>query len=105
MADSGVSSRNAREATLWRIVRLIHLRLIGHFTGVDLLGRSRAEQEQALLKWHAKMEVDVDALAEVMDAARAAGVTAAHVRMHVLEGVDHEMVDQAIDGARSDEDA
>lgn len=104
MTEPG-TPRTAREATLWRIVRVVYLRLIGHHTGVDLLARSAAEQEQALERWHLKMEQDCSVLAEVMDAARSAGIAAAHTRMHVLEGVDHELVDEALQSARSDEDA
>lgn len=103
--DTSKSARASRESTIWRIVRTVYLRLIGHHTGTDLLARPTAEQEQALDRWHLKMEQDCSVLAEVMDRARDAGITAAHVRMHVLEGVDHELVDEALGAARTDEDA
>lgn len=99
------SPRSLREATLWRIVRHIYLRAVSRLGGRDLFASRTEEQELALERFHADIERDVDVLAAVMDEARAAGITAVHRRMHIAEGTDHEMVDQAIEFAREDEEA
>lgn len=105
MQRSPRSPRSEREATLWRIVRHIHLRVVSRLGGRDLFATRTEEQELALERFHADMERDVDVLAAVMDEARAAGITAVHRRMHIAENTDHEMVDQAIEYAREDEEA
>jgi hypothetical protein len=97
--------RSAREATIWRIVRHIHLRVISKMSGRHLFALSEAEQEQALDGFHAAMETDADTLAEVMDEARRAGIAAAHVRLHLAEGVNHEDVDRSVVEAREDDSA
>jgi len=100
-----LSPRARREATLYRIARHIYLRVLSRVGGRDLFSSRTEEQELALERFHADLERDVEILATVMDEARAAGITAVHRRMHVSEGTDHEMVDQAIQYAREDEEA
>lgn len=100
-----LTARNAREATIWRVVRHIHLRVLSKLSGRDLFSASEAEQELALESYHLDMERDTDVLAEVMDAARRAGIAAAHVRLHMAEGVRHEDVDRSVVEARQDESA
>lgn len=50
------------------------------------------------------MERDTEVLAAVMDQAKASGIAAVHSRLHVAEGLDHEMLDQAIEYAREDDE-
>ena len=100
-----LSPRARREATLYRIARHIYLRVLSRVGGRDLFSSRTEEQELALERFHADLERDVEVLATVMDEARAAGITAVHRRMHIAEGTDHEMVDQAIEYAREDEEA
>lgn len=99
------SPRARREATLYRITRHIYLRVLSRVGGRDLFSARAEEQELALERFHGDLERDVEVLATVMDEAKAAGITAVHRRMHVAEGTDHEMVDQAIEYAREDEEA
>lgn len=97
--------RSEREATVWRIVRAIYLRIAGHYTGRDLSNRPSPEQEAVLESWHEAIERDTERLAAVMDAARAAGIATVHSRLHVAENLDHELLDEAIASAREDDDA
>lgn len=95
--------RDDYEATVWRILRATYLRLIGDLTGRDLFVLSHPEQEQALDRWHAAMELDVKRLAETLAQARADGIARTHRRLHASDGVDHEMLDEAVEYAYGDE--
>lgn len=91
------------EGTVWRIVRAIHLRLIGHHIGRDLFVLSHPEQEQPLDRWHRYMERDVQQLMAVVQHARTEAIGRTHRRLHAAEGIDHEMLDEAIEYAHVEE--
>lgn len=83
-----------REATLWRVVRAIHLRVLESVAG------KATDREAVLERYHVEMESDVAVLNACLAESFRAGVQAVHTRLHGAEGVDHEMLDQTIEYAR-----
>ena len=98
-----ISEREAREATVWRLLRQTYLRLIGHYTGTDLLRARNEDQNLALDRWHRSMEADLALLSEALRAARSSGIAEVHRRLHSAENTDHEMLDQAIEYADTED--
>ncbi len=87
------------DATIWRVLRVIYLR-------VDLKAlsdpRSPAdvpteEANELLAPWFRNMEADLEMLREVVRQGRLLGVQDVHHRLHGRPGVDHEMLDEAVE--------
>lgn len=89
------------EATIWRVLRAGHLRAMLHGTGKrpDML--SAAEVNAVLEPLDAAIEHDLQNILVVVRHARADTATRLRRLLHDAPGVDHEMLDEAIDYATS----
>lgn len=87
----------ALESTLWQLVRDMYLRCLMHPRDPQAVPVS---VQNAILESHfPAMEHDVKRLCAVVSAERSRTIGDLHVRLHSAEGLDHEMVDQAVEYA------
>lgn len=89
------------EATLWRFLRDVYLRCLTFGTIHPAKVMSEAEQNACLDPHWRQMEADLAALMTVVGRGRADAVEAMRAKLHMAEGVDHEMLDEAISWAES----
>ncbi len=94
MADA-VEGEDGLEPTVWRFVRSLYLRLLSFGT---LHPKSMSpEQEATMLDAHtAAMEHDTQLIMELIRRGTVEASEAWRARLHEAEGVDHEMLDEAI---------
>ena len=97
--DEELTPEERLEATIWRILRVIYLRVelkvrSDHRTPVEL---TLEEGNDILSPWFPVMQTDLDILKECVHQGRLLGVNDVHSRLHGAEGVDHEMLDQAVE--------
>ena len=92
------------EVTIWRVLRVVYLRVelkarSDHRTPAELT----LEDANGMLEpWFEVMQTDLDILKECVHQGRLLGVTDVHTRLHGQPGVDHEMLDQAVEYGGSD---
>jgi hypothetical protein len=71
--------------------------LIAHYEGKDPRAISPAERDH-MIEAHAKAFAgDLDLLKELVAQSKAAGASAIHAKLHAAEGVDNDMLDQALE--------
>jgi hypothetical protein len=85
------------EATAWRFLRDVYLRVIGLCTIHPGQVMSIEEQNAALDRHLSSLQVDHAVLMTIVARCRDEGAEDIRARIHSAEGVDHEMLDEAID--------
>lgn len=84
------------EAFAWRILVDAYARILAKQTGQHWLALDRNELIALLTPYHDDLRRDAKALGAAIAQARTEGVQALHAALHRAEGLDHEMVDQAV---------
>lgn len=92
-SEPALSLEDRLAGTVWRILRRSYLRTLGHEP-------SDAETENLYLEPHWRaMEYDHAAIMEVVRKGFHSGVSHVHTTLHQRPGVDHEMLDEAVEYA------
>lgn len=87
-----MTPREQISATVWRLLRSMWVRALGG----DPLSMTDAEAN-ALIDPHTERMLEHQrVLMHTIDHARAQGLEAMHRKLHQSEGIDHEMLDQAV---------
>ena len=84
-------------ATVRRIVEASYLRILCRFSNRQPARLSQAERLELLEPHEGALEHDLGLLREVVRQAWVGGVQGVHAQLHNTDGVDHEMLDQAIE--------
>lgn len=84
------------EPTLWRFLRETYLRCLTFGTLHPSKVMSEAEQNLVLDPHLRQMEADLKVLLSVIDRSRAEYQEDIRAKLHKAEGVDHEMLDEAL---------
>lgn len=98
----GDRERSELESTAWRFLRDLYLRLLSE--GTLHPGQVMpVEQQNAVLETHFhQMESDVATIMAIVAQGQGEVSALMRQRLHRAEGLDHEMVDEAIDFALAD---
>lgn len=88
---------DSMDATAWRFLRDVYLRVIGLCTIHPGQVMSIEEQNAALDRHLSVMQVDHAVLMTLIARGRDEATEDMRARMHAAEGVDHEMLDEAIE--------
>lgn len=100
--EQRLSALDAQHATAWRLLRRIYLRLLARDLGRDPGTLTEAEGS-ALIDPHLRaFGADFAALQELIEVARDDGYGRLLRAMHRAEGVDHEMLDEAVEYATAE---
>lgn len=104
---TGMGARLTPVADRKRMVREVlenaYVRVACRYTGRLPADMSDADRAMALDAWAEALEADTEQLMEIMRVAQEAALQQMHYRLHRAEGVDHEMLDEAIEYACDDE--
>ena len=84
------------DETLWRFLRGVYVRLISGQTLHPGKAMTLAEENMVLDPHLAGLEHDHALLLEILGRARSTGIEAMRARLHAAEGVDHDMLDEAM---------
>lgn len=90
---------NPFETAVWQVLRNTYLRLLsgGKHNGLDT-----AEQNLLLDPKLRELEHDFVMLMEIVQQGQSAGISHVHTLLHNQEGMDNEMLDQAVEYAALD---
>lgn len=94
--------RDAIDATVWRALRHVYLRVLSRVSKRNLSALSHEEQEGALDAYHRDLEIDHRVFREIVRHAWEQGISEAHAAIHRVEAADHDLIDDAIAGVRED---
>jgi hypothetical protein len=94
-----VTPQEELEGAAFRILRAAYLRVCCHFTGRKPERVTEGDQTDLLDRWAKTMDHDATRLGELLRQSRAQGISSVHGRLHGRPGVDHEMLDQAVEYA------
>lgn len=86
------------EPTMFRFIRSLYLRLLSYGT-LHTVGMSEEQEAAMLEQHHAAMEADTRLLMTFVERGQVEAAEAWRAKIHAAEGVDHEMLDEAIDYA------
>lgn len=88
-------------AQAWVVISWAYLRVQLADTGRTLADAPQGERDHVIERFTAEIESDVAAVVELLRVAQAQRTTTIRRKLHSREGVDHEMVDEALedDGA------
>lgn len=95
------------EATAWRWLRELYLRLLCPAT-VHPGSMTEPQRNLLLDSHHAAMEADLRVVLTIVERGQVEALGRWRERIHLAEGTDHEMLDEALDFAevfREDDDA
>lgn len=87
-----MTPREQTEATIWRVLREVWIRA----QGGDPLTLSDAEASGLIDPFTEHMLRHQKILTHVVEQARTQGLEQMHARLHASEGIDHEMLDEAV---------
>jgi hypothetical protein len=95
-ADDDTQRGDGIEATLWRFLRELYLRTLTFGTLHPSKVMSEAEKNAALDPHVRQMEADLQVLLAVVERGQAEREQSMRQRLHQAEGIDHEMLDEAL---------
>lgn len=87
------------EATAWRFLRDLYSRLLCGKAGVHPGGMTEPERALLLEPHHRDMEADLSVVMSLVGKAQSDVASRWREQIHRAEGIDHEMIDEAIDYA------
>jgi len=91
------------EETAWRWLRELYLRLLCP-AGVNPAGMTEPERNLLLDKHHRAMEADLQMVKLLVERGQATAIEGWRERIHKIEGVDNEMLDEALHYAQNTTD-
>jgi hypothetical protein len=87
-----MNSKEGIEATIWRILRDVWIRALGG----DPMTMTDPEANSLVDPYTSQMLEHQRVLMHVVTQARRQGLEQMHAKLHAGEGVDHEMLDEAV---------
>lgn len=103
LSREAMDHSNEIDSALWRILRASYLRLLCYGSTRPPEAMDESEQNAALDAHFHAMEADMAAVRAVIDHAVSLAVTDVHTQLHSAPGLDHEMIDEAVQYALSED--